>query len=258
MTEPKKFNSLHGLVNNLMDLGRDTMDRRLYRLANTKDHYCILDPDHTMRHVLCGEADLYYKGQHRDGEPEYPVFPAGGQKEKTLGPMEPVYVNASGGFKNAKGFVVGGTNEGVVVVQFGNDQKIPGTFKFSTREVSNEPIVEKITKDHLRKARDKMRKATVAFNELAREYAKQECPLKVGDKTTILRKAHQGKTMEVRKITVDTDYTDRIPTWRVSGPVLKKDGSPSEHTGSLSQMQWDTLHETFGGDMDKYFEDFKL
>lgn len=116
-----------------------------------------------------------------------------------------------------------------------------------------------ITKDELRVARAKMRQATQAFNGMAQNYALQQCPFKKGDKLTVLGKAHRGKTIRVESIRAVADFTTRtLPEWKVTGPVLKADGSDSAYQASVHQIQWDSLMDDCGGDLDVFWEELVL
>lgn len=93
-----------------------------------------------------------------------------------------------------------------------------------------------ITKQMVDEAAQKARDAQDEARDIANKYARQVCPLSVGDIVPICGYAHEGKTGKVRHIG-KANY-DFYGAWQVSCVVLKKDGTESKNVASFSESEW--------------------
>lgn len=75
-----------------------------------------------------------------------------------------------------------------------------------------------------------------AYQTLRESFAKQECPLRNGDIVECCGYSHNGKMMRVERIGPPKWGGDE--GWQVSGPVLKKDGTDSAHSGVFTAVEW--------------------
>lgn len=60
-------------VDELEACGLDKFDRPVCRHKTTGAYYCVLAEGVTFDDILRGDAELYYKGPDREGEPSHPV-----------------------------------------------------------------------------------------------------------------------------------------------------------------------------------------
>jgi hypothetical protein len=73
---------------------------------------------------------------------------------------------------------------------------------------------------------------------LAQLIADATCPLRVGQVVPVCGYSHNGKQMRVERVGYTRSTYDG--DWRVSGRVLKQDGSDSKLTADFSQHNWET------------------
>lgn len=93
-----------------------------------------------------------------------------------------------------------------------------------------------ITREQIKELENQEIKAKKARQDAVREFALQECPLKVGQIVDCVGWTHKGKKMKIDSIvppqcTFDGD-------WRVRGHVIKKSGEVGSLTAGFSQTDY--------------------
>lgn len=84
--------------------------------------------------------------------------------------------------------------------------------------------------------------------ELLAEWATMACPFKVGDTVVCIGWAHTGKDMVINHITaVESSWRGSrslLPyQWKVTGNVLKADGTHGQREAYFEQYQWERVQE---------------
>lgn len=92
-----------------------------------------------------------------------------------------------------------------------------------------------ITIEQVMAEKQKASEAAEAFRRLEKEYAKQQCPLKIGETTKVTGFSHRGKDMIVERIIpgdIGSPFSSK-GEWVAKGHILKKDGSVGLHVGEV-------------------------
>jgi hypothetical protein len=61
--------------------------------------------------------------------------------------------------------------------------------------------------------------------------------------------------MEVLSIGADLRFGDKIPRWRVRGPILTATGKPSKNEGEFGASLYNALQEKCDGDVEKFINE---
>lgn len=96
-----------------------------------------------------------------------------------------------------------------------------------------------ITIDNVDDAIANAEHAQTKAKDIAKAYAEQECPLKVGDVADCAGYAYHGKKMQVESI--DAPKLRFHGVWEVVGTVINKDGTPGNNRCKFSQKNWEEL-----------------
>lgn len=93
-----------------------------------------------------------------------------------------------------------------------------------------------ITSEMVEKAKSQADEAVNALAEIKKQYAIQECPLSVGEKTEIKGWAHKGKMMLITYIGPAKHGFQG--SWIVSGKVIKKCGGIGEQDAEFCEVHY--------------------
>lgn len=98
-----------------------------------------------------------------------------------------------------------------------------------------------ITVEMVENAKTQAEAATKALAEIKKQYAIQQCPLSIGQTTEIKGWSHKGKMMLITYI--GPSKYDFLGSWRVSGKVIKKDGTAGEQDAEFCESHYIGGHE---------------
>lgn len=93
-----------------------------------------------------------------------------------------------------------------------------------------------ITKEMVKEKEAESIAAAKALSGIRKQYAIQECPFRIGDKTEIKGWSHKGKIMVITNI--GPAKYDCLGSWRVSGKVIKKNGEPGEQDAEFCEYHY--------------------
>jgi hypothetical protein len=74
-------------------------------------------------------------------------------------------------------------------------------------------------------------------------YAKENCPFKIGEIVEILGNSHNGKGGIIHNISGQEGWFDNKLEWKVTGNVLKKDGTEGMQYFSFNENDYNRSKE---------------